>query len=213
MKFHHKGTKNTKENERAAGISFFFLSIVPLWCIFPPLKRNSLDAMLEQCDIKIQEQPQANSRQFQVSENLRLMDRQYRIDGFDFDNNFRSNQQIKSISRVDAFAFIDDRQHNLPLHRKPSTGQFMRKTMFISTLQQSRPEKPVHLQASIYNLARGLLANLADCFMCHASASPQRHKEHKDEFLRRRHFFLLRVLRAFVVNLLPKTSNQPVIIL
>jgi hypothetical protein len=80
------------------------------------------------------------------------MDRQYILNGFQFDNDSISDDHVDSITAIKPNILIDDRQFDLLDEIDISQLQFTSETRLIDRLQQTRPKRSMYFDGSRDNL-------------------------------------------------------------
>ncbi len=105
----------------------------------PPSHHESFQALLEERHVEVHQQTDAQSRELQISEDLRVVDGRERINRFYLDNYGPLNHQIEPIACVEPLTLVDDRQRELALDCEPSPGNFESETVLVSRLKQPRP--------------------------------------------------------------------------
>jgi len=74
---------------------------------------NSGDAVLDQRHVEIDEQAEAFVGQPEIGQKLLLMDWDYQVDGFDFDDDLICDHKVCAESSVDADILVDHRNRLL----------------------------------------------------------------------------------------------------
>jgi hypothetical protein len=74
------------------------------------LQGEAFDSILQLCDVEIDNQSNRNFRQSHVRKNLRLMNREQSFDALDFHNEVATYEQIDSITAIEQYLFVANRQ-------------------------------------------------------------------------------------------------------
>jgi hypothetical protein len=112
-----------------------------------------LDAILDQGNIKIDQQPQLVTREPQVGDKLGFVDRQNLFDRLDLHDEQPSDNQIHPEPRVDLDVAVSDRQRHLPLKGDFTHLQLTDKALLVHRLQQSRTQRAMHSERGINDLS------------------------------------------------------------
>ena len=92
-----------------------------------------------------------------------------RIHTFQFQNHLALNHYIKSITTVQLYVLIYNRNRLLPFKGQTAQFQFMTQTFFVSRLQQPRPQMPMYLDCRADRLTCQIF------FISHPESSPYLH--------------------------------------
>lgn len=65
-------------------------------------------------------------------------------DGLQLDDNLALDEQVKTISTVDSYAFVQDRQSLLTLHMQVTLRQLVRQASLVGGFEQAGTERTVH---------------------------------------------------------------------
>nr|WP_254054142.1 hypothetical protein [Singulisphaera sp. GP187] len=106
---------------------------------------RSFDSLLQDADVEIQEEAEANLAEFQVRQELRLVDRGQSFDGFQLDEEAFRDDDIHDVITIKRDILVMDRELLLPLKQDVVLPQFITQTFFLRRLQQSRPEHSMNL--------------------------------------------------------------------
>ena len=96
------------------------------------------ESILETENIKIDQQSDLSSTQFQVREQLRLVDWRDLIDCLELHDNKILDQQIQTVSDIKADAIVLNWLFDFGIGLETTFAQFMRQTGFISRIAASR---------------------------------------------------------------------------
>ena len=97
----------------------------------------SADALLHGYFVEVQQQTEGQAADAQIGEQLRLMQGQNLLYGFDFEHERLFDDDVDFQVAVDGFAFVEDRQFLLPDEVDAREGKFMAQTCFVDGLKQS----------------------------------------------------------------------------
>jgi hypothetical protein len=103
-------------------------------------------------DIEIDQQTNAAATQFQVSEQLGLMERKELGDTLQFHYYEVFNEQVNSIAVVDFQITVDDGQRMFMLGPKSSELKFISHARLVRAFKQTRTERSVHLHGGTHDL-------------------------------------------------------------
>ena len=117
--------------------------------------------MFKDWDVEIDQQPERFVIEFEVRDQLGLVDRLKFGDSFELHNQRTSNHKIEPIATIEAHLFITDRERPLSLEAKPSLRQFIRQAFFIRTLQQSGSKLPMNFDAQANYFAAQFIQSLS----------------------------------------------------
>lgn len=78
------------------------------------------------------------SAQFQITQNLRRVDRQQFLYSFHFDNDFPLNKNVQAVTGVKTHPGIDYRKLNLPFDSHSLIDQLMSQANLICAFEQAR---------------------------------------------------------------------------
>ena len=81
----------------------------------------------------------------QVGKQLGLMHGQYFLHGLDLDHDCIVDEQVETISRLDPYALVLDRDLNLGPERDLPKAELDNQASFVCRLQQARPERTMDL--------------------------------------------------------------------
>jgi hypothetical protein len=95
------------------------------------------NAITQQPDIEVDEQPTFPTTQPQVSKKLRIMNRRQAIDSLQLYNHRVRNNQVHAISTIQPEAFVNHRQGPLTDKRHSLKRKLVAQTLPISRFQQS----------------------------------------------------------------------------
>lgn len=110
--------------------------------------RQSCDAVFESSDVEVQQQSDLLAAQLQIRDQLRFMERDHFLDGFEFNDHTVFNKNVDPIADIQFHLVINHGQSHLTQRFKPSFAKLINKAGFISRLQQPRPEATMHLNPS-----------------------------------------------------------------
>jgi len=106
-----------------------------------PSKNNTLDAVTDPRDVEVDQESEAMACQFEVRQNLRLVNRQQLLNGLQFNEQAVLDQQVEPQPSVQMNGAVHDRKAHLALNGKPSLPDLMRQTHFIHTFEQPGPQR------------------------------------------------------------------------
>jgi hypothetical protein len=101
---------------------------------------HPLDPVLEEDDMKVDEQPNLQIQQPKVRKELRHIHRVKRFFTFDFDRHPAIDKKVSSIAALELYALIYKGNRFLLLDIKPRLPQFIGEAGFIRRFKKSRPE-------------------------------------------------------------------------
>jgi hypothetical protein len=84
------------------------------------LQDEAFDSILQLRDVEIDNQSDRNFRQSHVGKNLRLMNREQSFNALDFHNDVATYEQIDSITAIEQYLFVANRQGYLHLEWNPA---------------------------------------------------------------------------------------------
>jgi len=70
---------------------------------------EAFESLFQQGDVGIHEKPDAQTRQFEVGQDLRVVDRRERVNGLDLDDDRTVDDEVEPVSRVELLALADGR--------------------------------------------------------------------------------------------------------
>jgi len=106
---------------------------------------SSADPVPQVLDVEVDEQSDAFPTEFQVREQLRLVNGKNRFDRFDLDDHFVLNDEIDAISKRNGDVVVDNRKWLLSLERQTEAIQFVAQTYLVGTFKQAGTESGMHL--------------------------------------------------------------------
>jgi hypothetical protein len=108
-------------------------------------------------NIEVQQKANPNSAQLQIRKELSLVNRQYLLDGFDFDENALFNSEIHTISGINLETVVHNRERELRLERKAGSRKFMRETAVVHALETACTDMRVYFESTSEDLSRDLI--------------------------------------------------------
>src|SRR5213596_3090758 len=72
------------------------------------LQDETLDSILQLCDVKVDHQADRNFRQSHVRKNLRLMNREQSFNALDFHNQVATYEQVYSVPAIEQHSFCSE---------------------------------------------------------------------------------------------------------
>jgi len=99
---------------------------------------EAFDPILQMYDVEVDQQSDGFAAQFEIRNNLSLMNRRDRIDRLDFDNHEIFDQQIHSIADLQFHAVVDDGKSDLARASNTRFVKLMLQAGLVGTLQQAR---------------------------------------------------------------------------
>jgi hypothetical protein len=111
------------------------------------------DAIFNQSNIEINQQPDLATSKLQISRQLGFMNRQNFLDRLNLDNDQPADNHIHPIPHVDPFVTISHRKSNLLQKRNFPSLELTGKALLVNRLQQSRTQGAMNRERSINNLA------------------------------------------------------------
>jgi hypothetical protein len=118
---------------------------------------HALDAVLQAGNVKIDEQADVLPAEAQVRKQLCFMDGMDCLHTLDLYNHQILNQQVDTLSEVEFFALVDDRQAYLRFHHETSLPEFLGQTSLVGTLQQTSPKQRMNSHRGINDCAGYLI--------------------------------------------------------
>ncbi|AHF94576.1 hypothetical protein OPIT5_21200 [Opitutaceae bacterium TAV5] len=106
--------------------------------------RQSPYPLFQRAHFKIDEQPQREASQPQVSQGLGHMNGQDFVDALQFDGEPAIDQQIKPVSAVQRRSLVKQRQRFLALVRNTESGQFQAQCLLAGCLINAGSQLPMH---------------------------------------------------------------------
>lgn len=104
------------------------------------VKDSALHAVPQAGHVEIDEQAEAHSRQAQIGEELGVVDREDRIDAFQFDHQRILDHEVHAIGAAKADAAVLHREWHLPPERQACKGEFAAQARLVGAFQKARPE-------------------------------------------------------------------------
>ncbi len=89
------------------------------------------NAIFKSTFIEVDQKARATARQFQVSNQLGVVDRHKLFDRFQFNNDFSFHHEVNPVSTIQQDISIPNRKFFLPFYKKPLIYKFMRMACFI----------------------------------------------------------------------------------
>src|SRR5271165_1524410 len=117
---------------------------------------HSLDSVSEVNHVEIDEQAHGEAAQFEVRDQLRLVDRSEFLDGFQLQDNRTLDQHIKPVARIQPNPVVDDGERDLGLGLQTTGFEVVNQTDPVSAFQKARPQGGVNLQGTANDLPRQL---------------------------------------------------------
>lgn len=113
--------------------------------------RPSGDAVLESSDVEVHQQPHFLATQLQIRNQLRLMERDHLLNGFQLNDDSVFYKNVDPIANIQFHFVINHRQSNLTQRFKPTFPKLINQTGFIGRFQKARPEASMNLNGSSYD--------------------------------------------------------------
>ncbi len=108
-----------------------------------------MKTVLEQRDVKVDEQAEGQMEQAQVSRELNPVDGQQRLDGLEFDEQFVVDKKVGPESAGDDLPAKLDRNESLAFDGVPSGGQFEEETVAIGAFEKPGSKGAMHGERGI----------------------------------------------------------------
>src|ERR1035441_10459849 len=118
---------------------------------------DSLQAFLEDCDVKVDEQADVLTGQLEIGQQLRGVNGKQFRHCFQFNYHRTFHDQIDSVRAIKVDAFIADGQFHLSLKTEAQAAQFITQALLISRLQKARPQGSVDFNGSSDDLVSQLV--------------------------------------------------------
>src|SRR5689334_2986733 len=96
------------------------------------------NSVFDQRDVEVDQQAETAVGEFQVGQELRLVNGEQLLDGLQFHNDTSFNEQIEFQPGVDLNVVIPDRKQQLPLHLQSLPSELVNQTSFIDRLKKAR---------------------------------------------------------------------------
>lgn len=112
---------------------------------------HSVDTVAHSDFMEIEKQPDRNTQQFHIAQQLRFMYRMHLFDRFQFKEKAILNQNVQTQRLLESVSFVFDRNHQLAFCFDFLKLKFPRHTFFINGFNQPRPHPPVDLNRSPYD--------------------------------------------------------------
>ncbi len=116
---------------------------------FLQLVYHTLDAILDERDIPVDQKSQSPPRELQMRDQLGVVDRLQGLHRLVLDDDFLRHEHVDAIPRVNVDIIVFQRLGNLAFHVDPPLAQLVRQTRLVSRFQKSRPQCPMHLHHGI----------------------------------------------------------------
>lgn len=114
------------------------------------LKGNTRHSVDESWGIEITEKADRSASQFEIRQNLRLVDRQDFLDCLDLEDQRFVHHEIDPKSVWDHSRFVNDGDQRLSSYRKPFINQLPIEALFISRFEEARSQFSVDRNAGAY---------------------------------------------------------------
>ena len=86
---------------------------------------ESLDPLCQLPDVEVDQKTNRASRELEVGENLRLMDRKQFLHGLQLDDHGLFDQQVNPVTTIESHSFVSHWQFLLSFHPEPLLLQFV----------------------------------------------------------------------------------------
>ncbi len=105
---------------------------------------ESIDTSLHQRRMPVQQITQAVSGEFEVGQDLRLVDRENPLNRLVLDDHQSFNQHVQPVANIESEFSIRERHPNLTLHYQPGPLEFMGEACLIRGLEKPRTKGPMN---------------------------------------------------------------------
>jgi hypothetical protein len=93
-----------------------------------------------------------------VSQKLRLVEWQHALDGFQFEQDRSTDNDVRDIAAIKSRVVIDDPQADLPLERRIGASKLVTQARHINRFKETRTEAPMRAHRQPDDLARDVAA-------------------------------------------------------
>jgi hypothetical protein len=104
--------------------------------------------------MEVDEKASLDSGQAQVGDHLRFMHRQQAFDGLDLQNETVFDEEVEAVPASQLDPLVLHGYRLLAFEPESSKAELMRQQLLVGRLEQSRPDRAVHLDTRTYHLLR-----------------------------------------------------------
>jgi hypothetical protein len=133
---------------------FVFLCASASLRLIPLGPDHSLDAIFEDGNVEVDEQPPLNPGKFEVGQELGFVDRRESFNGLELNHQGSWKQDVEPVAALQMNVFVANGQRMLTHMRNPGMPQFIGQTFLVGGLQQAGSQLPVHLNGKSNDLMR-----------------------------------------------------------
>jgi hypothetical protein len=124
--------------------------------------------------VEVHEEAGPSTGEFQISEELSLVDRENVFDGFQLDDQISLNQEVDAVAAFDTEALVVHGKELLPFERKATQRELVCEALFIGRFEEPGSNDAMNFDARCNDLRRTILKpSVLRSFLFHPAPSDE----------------------------------------